>query len=334
MHGQFIWYELTTTDVGAAKKFYPRFTGWGTQPFDADYTMWTNGGAPFAGLFNLTDEMRAQGIPPNWMPYVEVTSVDDSAALATSLGGKVMHGPMDIPEVGRFAVVQDPQGATLAIYKSATGAEAWNGDPVVGKFSWHELMSTDHVKGFEFYRRLFGWEKVNEMDMGGGAMYVVFGKSGKMYGGMFSMTEEWKAMHPFWLCYIHVKDVPRAVAIARQAGAVVQREPMEIPGGVISILGDPQGAGFALHHVSAPAAAPKAAKKSAAKPAPKAKAKPKQKAAAKAKPKSKPKKAAKRRPAKKASRKPAKKAAKRTKSRAVKRARSKPARRRSGKSKK
>ena len=326
MHGQFIWYELTTPDVAAAIKFYPRFTGWGTQPFDNDYTMWTSGGQPFAGVFKLTDEMRAQGIPPNWMPYVEVTSVDDTAALATSLGGKVMHGPMDIPNVGRFAVIQDPQSATLAIYKSATGAQAWNGDAVIGKFSWHELMSTDHVKGFEFYRRLFGWEKVGEMDMGGGAMYVMFGKGTKMYGGMFTMTEEWKAMHPFWLCYIHVKDVRKAVAIAKQAGGSVHREPMEIPGGVISILGDPQGAGFALHHVSAPAAAPKpakkkaAAKKTAAKKAAKSKAKPKKKAAAKAKPKAK----AKAKPKKKAARKPAKKT----------KARARPARRRSGKAKK
>ena len=46
MHGQFIWYELTTPDVDAAKKFYPKFTGWSTQAFDNDYTMWTSGGAP------------------------------------------------------------------------------------------------------------------------------------------------------------------------------------------------------------------------------------------------------------------------------------------------
>ena len=58
MHGQFIWYELTTPDVDAAKKFYPRFTGWGTQPFDNDYTMWTTDGVPIGGLFQLSDEMR------------------------------------------------------------------------------------------------------------------------------------------------------------------------------------------------------------------------------------------------------------------------------------
>ncbi|MFN8581387.1 MAG: VOC family protein [Gemmatimonadaceae bacterium] len=179
MHGQFIWYELTTPDVAAAKKFYPRFTGWGTQPFDNDYTMWTTGGAPFAGLFHLKDEMRQQGIPPNWMAYVESSNVDDTIKKATSLGGAVMFGPQDIPNVGRFVVLADPQGAVFGVYKSANDLRAWDGTPVVGRFSWHELMTTDYQKAFEFYSALFGWEKTGEMDMGGGNMYFMFGKGDK-----------------------------------------------------------------------------------------------------------------------------------------------------------
>jgi uncharacterized protein len=264
MHGQFVWYELTTPDVDAAKKFYPRFTGWGTQAFDKDYTMWTTGGMPHAGLFRLSDEMRQQGVPPNWMPYVEVDNVDESAAKATSLGGAVMHGPADIPGTGRFAVVRDPQGATLGVYKSINRSIAWDGTPVVGRFSWHELMTTNYVAAFEFYRALFGWEKMGEMDMGGGEMYSMFGKGGQMYGGMFNRTADMAAMTPFWLVYIHVKDVGKAVGTATKAGATLIRPQMDIPGGSIAILGDPQGAGFALHHANAEVAA---AKPAAAKPA-------------------------------------------------------------------
>jgi len=268
MHGQFIWYELTTPDVDAAKKFYPRFTGWGTQAFDKDYTMWTTGGVPIAGLFRLSDEMRQQGVPPNWMPYVESSNVDETVAKATSLGGRVVHGPDDIPGTGRFAVVQDPQGAVFGVYKSsnATGG-GWDGTPVVGRFSWHELMTTDYVAAFEFYRALFGWEKVSEMDMGGGQMYSMYGKGGKMYGGMFNRTSDMAGMHPFWLVYIHVPDVGKAVAAATKAGGVVHRPQMDIPGGSIAILGDPQGAGFALHHATAQAAPAKPVAKPAAKPA-------------------------------------------------------------------
>jgi predicted enzyme related to lactoylglutathione lyase len=266
MHGQFIWYELTTLDVAAAQKFYPTFTGWGTQAFDNDYTMWTTGNLPFAGLFHLTDEMRQQGVPPNWMPYVESSDVDATAAKAESLGGRVMHGPRDIPGTGRYAVLQDPQGAVFGAYKPANRSIAWDGTPVVGRFSWHELMTTDYVKAFEFYRALFGWEKVSEMDMGDDGMYLMFGKGDKMYGGMFNRPPAMAGMHPFWLVYIHVKDVASAVATATNGGATIQRPQMDIPGGSIAILGDPQGAGFAVHQVTpqvsiAGTVATKAAKK-------------------------------------------------------------------------
>ena len=281
MHGQYIWYELTTPDVDAAKAFYPRFTGWGTQAFDKDYTMWTTGGVPVAGIFRLTDEMRQQGVPPNWMPYVESSDVDETAAKATSLGGRVLHGPADIPNVGRFAVVQDPQSAAFGVYKSTNPSRAWDGTPVVGRFSWHELMTTDYPKAFEFYRALFGWEKMDEMDMGGGEMYSMYGKGGKMYGGMFNRPPEMAGMHPFWLIYIHVKDVGKAVDLATKAGATVRRPRMDIPGGTIAILGDPQGAGFALHDVTAQAPAAKPAAKKAVKKAAKKAAKTAAKKAAK-----------------------------------------------------
>jgi uncharacterized protein len=267
MHGQFVWYELTTPDVDAARRFYPRFTGWGTQPFDKDYTMWTSGGVPIGGVFRLTDEMRQQGIPPNWMPYVESANVDETAAKATSLGGRVVHGPADIPGVGRYAVLQDPQGAAFGVYKPSTPGRAWDGTPVVGRFSWHELMTTDVVAAFEFYRALFGWEKTGEMDMGDGQPYVMYGKGDKMYGGMFNRSGDMASMPPFWLVYIHVKDVATAVDVATKAGATVHRPQMDVPGGAIAILGDPQGAGFALHHASAQVSAAKPAASKAARKA-------------------------------------------------------------------
>jgi predicted enzyme related to lactoylglutathione lyase len=293
MHGQFVWYELTTPDTDAARRFYPTFTGWGTQDFDKDYTMWTTGGTPFAGLFRLGSDLREQGVPPNWMPYVESNNVDETARLATSLGGKVMHGPEEIPNTGRFAVVQDPQGATFGIYKPVRTSGAWDGNPVLGRFSWHELMTTDYQKAFDFYKRLFGWEKTGEMDMGGGNMYSMYGKGGTPYGGMFNRHGDMMSMRPFWLVYIFVKDVKKAADAAVKAGAMVQRPPMEIPGGgTIAILGDPQGAAFALHADTS--AAKPAAKKAANKAAKKAAKRPKAKAAAKKRPA---KKAAKKRPA-------------------------------------
>jgi uncharacterized protein len=291
MHGQFVWYELTTPDVDAARKFYPPITGWGTQQFDKDYTMWTTSGVPFAGIFRLGPEQRQQGIPPNWMPYIEAGNVDDTARKVTSLGGTVVVPPSDIPGTGRFAVVRDPQGATFGLYKSNTASRAWDGTPTLGRFSWHELMTTDYRKAFDFYRQLFGWEKTgDEMDMGGGNMYFMYGMKGKMYGGMFTRPPEMSGMSPFWMVYVNVKDVKKAVDTATKAGAFVKQPPMEVPGGMIAILGDPQGAAFAVHaggSASATKSAPSAKKR--AKSASRSKAK-----AASSRPR---KKAAKKRPA-------------------------------------
>jgi predicted enzyme related to lactoylglutathione lyase len=288
MHGQFVWYELTTPDVDAAKKFYPPITGWGTQQFDKDYTMWTTRGVPFAGIFHLGPEQRQKGIPPNWMPYVDVDNVDETARKATSLGGKTMHGPQDIPNTGRFAVLQDAQGAVFGVYKSNKSSQSWDGTPVLGRFSWHELMTTDYRKAFEFYRQLFGWEKTGEMDMGGGNMYFMYGK-GKPFGGMFNRPPEMASMPPFWMVYVHVKDVNKAVEATTRGGGFVKQPPMEVPGGMIAILGDPQGAGFAVHQATqqpAAATSPTTAKKPKAAPRPKAEAassRPKAKAASKKK---------------------------------------------------
>lgn len=304
MHGQFIWYELTTPDVGAARKFYPLITGWGTQQFDKDYAMWTVDSVPIGGIFHLGQEQREKGIPPNWMPYVAVDNVDESARKVALLGGRVVHGPEEIPGTGRFAVVQDPQGATFGIYKAKTGRDGWDGTPRLGHFSWHELMTIDYKRAFEFYRQVFGWETTGEMDMGG-MMYFMFGKKGTAYGGMYNRPSEMSQMPPFWMLYVNVKDVHKAVETATKAGGFVKQPPMEIPGGMIAVLGDPQGAGFAVHAVGAGRPASKPAAKTTAKAAsrPKAKAPATRKKKAKAAPAKKKAAAKKKAPARKATKK-------------------------------
>ncbi|MFN8572181.1 MAG: VOC family protein [Gemmatimonadaceae bacterium] len=303
MHGQFTWYELTTPDVEASKTFYPRFTGWGLQPFDADYTMFTNGPAPVAGIFRLSGDMQQQGVPPNWMAYVEVNNVDATAQQATSLGGKVLVGPADIPGTGRFAVVQDPQGATIGLYRSSGASQGWDGAAALGRPSWHELMTDDYKKANDFYGALFGWKSTGEMDMGGGSMYAMFGHEKVSFGGMYNRMKGMEGMPPFWLLYLHVKDVAQAIEAATKGGAKVIRPRMPIPGGTVAILSDPQGAAFALHDAnampmpSAPSSAPAA--KAPAKKAPAKKAAAKKAAAKKAKA-----------PVKKAAKAPARKVAK------------------------
>jgi hypothetical protein len=113
-HGAFGWNELMTTDVEAAKRFYTSLFGWETEDMNntgMKYTTVKVDGKEVAGMMALPEEVAA--MPPAWGCYITVADVDDTAAKVESLGGKLLRPPEDIPNVGRFCVIQDPQGAVL-----------------------------------------------------------------------------------------------------------------------------------------------------------------------------------------------------------------------------
>jgi uncharacterized protein len=248
-YGQFVWYDLMTRDEAAAIAFYKEVAGWGTQPFDGPkpYTMFTNGGTPLGGVMQ-TPPSGPGSAPPNWLPHVAVRDVDATVAQVKSLGGTVHHGPQDIPNVGRFAVIQDPQGAFISVYASSTGAPEPGGVPKVGEFSWHELTTTDQHAAWDFYSTLFGWKKMESMPMGPGSDYQMFGPADQMVGGMYNRLPEMGAVPPNWLCYIRVDDITRAVDAIKRLGGKIMNGPMEVPGGDQVAMGfDPQGAAFGVH---------------------------------------------------------------------------------------
>ena len=117
-HGQFSWNELATTDPAGATKFYTQLFGWTSQEWpmpEFTYTVVRLGGSETGQGGIMPIPPTAKGMPPAWISYVTVDNVDTTVKLAEKLGGKVMAPPRDIPEVGRFAVLQDPQGAAVAI---------------------------------------------------------------------------------------------------------------------------------------------------------------------------------------------------------------------------
>ncbi|MEK7401173.1 MAG: VOC family protein [Gemmatimonadota bacterium] len=320
MHGRFSWYELYTTDTEAAKRFYLPITGWGVQRWDqssADnpYEMWTAAGAPFAGLMPLTDEMKAMGAPPHWLAYVEVKNADETLKRATGLGAKVVWGPETIPQVGVLAIMADPQGAIIAILQPVMASEGFDGTPVLGKPSWHELLTTDYEAAFKFYSAVFGWTKLDAMDVGGGMMYQMFsaGTGTKPAGGMYNRAGPMAKVPPNWLLYMNVRDARGAVGAINRGGGKVINGPMQPPGGDWIVMAmDPQGVAFAVHSLAAKAAPAKPTKKAAKKKAA-------QKKVAKAKPKKSAKKDKKAKKAAKKARKKAKRAAKKAKKKAKKR---------------
>jgi predicted enzyme related to lactoylglutathione lyase len=117
-HGQICWNELMTPNAQGAEKFYGELFGWkakATPMGDFTYHMLSAGGKDFGGIMPMTGPMW-QGVPPHWMMYVAVADVDAAAKKVVELGGKVCVPPTDIP-VGRFAVVNDPQGATFSLFQ-------------------------------------------------------------------------------------------------------------------------------------------------------------------------------------------------------------------------
>jgi len=248
--GRFLWYELMTTDPDGAQEFYSKVVGWGLQRWDSPttkYVMWKRGETPIGGLMELPEEVRKHGAPPNWLAYIGTPDIDKTFEQAVTLGAEAHVRPTDIPTVGRFAVVSDPQGATFALYTPATEPPEETGPPQVGDFSWHELATTDHAAAFGFYHALFGWEKAGEHDMGPMGLYLMFGRKGHTLGGMFNTPAD-TPFPPHWLLYARVDDIRRATDTITAAGGKVAHGPIEVPGEDWIVQGfDPQGAFFALH---------------------------------------------------------------------------------------
>ena len=249
--GRFLWYELLTTDPDAAIAFYGDVVGWGTEPFGAGappYTMWMSAAGPVGGVMKLPAE--AAGAPPHWMAYIGTPDLDATVARARELGGNVIWGPMDIPEVGRVAGLTDPQGAMFAVYTPANEPPPASAN-THGSFSWHELATSDWEAAWAFYSELFGWEKTDAMDMGEGNMYQMYGRTGGApLGGMFNRPPEMPVSA--WLLYAMVPDTGAAADIVSASGGQVLNGPMEVPGGdMIAQCMDPQGAAFAVHSTAA-----------------------------------------------------------------------------------
>ena len=250
-NGRLCWHELMVPNMDAAKEFYGRVAGWTTTVWEGaagPYTMWMNGETPVGGMMTLTEEQQKHGTPPCWLAYVSTPDANGTVAKIKELGGGVIH-EMAVPEVGRFAVVSDPQGGVFAVLEPESDTPGHDGPPEVGEFSWHELATTDWEAAMPFYAEVFGWQESSRMDMGEAGIYQMFGRGAHPLGGIFNKPPEMPVVA--WLMYVRVPDVNVAVETVKELGGKVLHGPMEVPGGdFIASCQDPQGAYFAVHAVT------------------------------------------------------------------------------------
>jgi len=247
MASGFIWYELLTSDPDAAAKFYGAVIGWtcvdSGQP-GMDYRMFRMGNDFVGGLMKIPGDAAASGMPPHWLGYINVPNVDAGIQSIVAAGGAQHMPPMDIPGVGRIAMVADPQGASFYVMTPVGTGQSTSflpGKP--GHGGWHELHARDALTAYEFYSRQFGWG--TERIIAGGPMgdYRIFNTGqGDAIGGM--MTDP-RTPRPHWLYCFNVEDIGAAQLRITAAGGSVLYGPLEVPGGnwILSAT-DPQGARF------------------------------------------------------------------------------------------
>ena len=247
-HGRFVWYELMTTDVEAAKSFYGKVVGWDTRETSMSssrYTLFTVGQVSIGGLINLPQDAKKLGAAPQWVGYVSVDNVDTAVNRVKELGGTIYAPPTHVADLSRFSVVADPQMATFVLIESRDLDRQPPIDPgTLGHVGWHELLATDWEPALAFYREIFGWQKA-VADVGPTGTYQQFSAAGQAIGGMFNRPAT--APVAFWLYYFNVADVGVAADRVRAGRGEILEGPSDIPGGGrVARCTDPQGAMFAL----------------------------------------------------------------------------------------
>lgn len=255
-HGEFIWYELLTNDSDAALAFYSRLLGWqasdsGQPGMDYRILHYRDQDAGeehhVGGVMQLTDDMRQHGARPLWLGYIGVDDVDGTVARIVAAGGRVQMPPTDIPDVGRIAMVSDPQGAPFYVMRGASDqtSSAFSADkPRVGHCAWNELSTTDPEAAKAFYFTEFGWTKDGEMSLGPIGNYEFIRHNG-VIGAIMPTFEAMP--QPMWNYYFRCADIDAAHQAITGHGGTILNGPDEIPGGDWILKGvDPQGALFAL----------------------------------------------------------------------------------------
>lgn len=249
-HGGFIWYELMTGDPEGAKAFYDDLLDWNIgepAPGGLDYRMIAAGEDFVGGVLRLTDEMCREGAHPVWLGYIGVDDVDATIAQLKDLGGKVLLPAFDIPEVGRIAMVADPEGAPFYIMRGAVEDSVSNAfkPDAQGHCSWNELAARNPQQALQFYGQLFGWTSSESMPMGENGDYQFLDAGDTRIGALSPCIDPFRSIP--WLYYFQVADIDRAVTTTTARGGKILHGPHEIPGGDAIIIGsDPEGVSFAL----------------------------------------------------------------------------------------
>ncbi len=240
------WTDVTSTDFPRAAAFYQALFGWDAdvapQPEAGGYTMFSLNGKYVAA--GSPPQEGQEGIPSHWTTYIASDDADATAAKIREAGGTVLAEPFDVFDSGRMAIAQDPTGAIFGVWqaKEHIGAQLAN-EP--GTMNWNECQTTDAAAAAAFYEQAFGVEVKEYPPQEGRPRYDVIEVDGKGVAGIFQINERMGDVPPNWSTIFAVADHDETVARAKELGATVLMEGMDLPEiGRLAVLQDPTGAVF------------------------------------------------------------------------------------------
>jgi hypothetical protein len=243
--GKFVWRDLVTEDPAAVKPFYAALFGWEYEERTAlgsPYTVVKQGGVPIAGISRAQRAVPDQPVS-QWISFLSVANVDGAAEMVKQGGGRIVAGPLDLPRVGRGAVVIDPEGAPLGLLRSTVGDPVDTPAPMPNRFLWTEHLSRQPQAVAAFYARLAGFE-IRKTEVGDRAYWLLRSQDRPRAGVMRNPTT---ADRPVWLAYVQVADPGATAARAAQLGGKVLLAPRpELRNGSLALIADPTGAVLAL----------------------------------------------------------------------------------------
>ncbi|WP_374200798.1 VOC family protein [Streptomyces bambusae] len=246
------WIDLMVPDQQAAIDFYADLFGWQGEVGPAEaggYAVCELKGKPVAGIMAAMnpDGSTPDPMPPAaWTTYLATDDVDETLAAIDKAGGNTVMGAMDVMDIGRMAVVADPQGAVFGLWE----AKSFYGAGIVnehGALIWNELSTTDPQAAGSFYSAALP-VTATPSEMEGAEGYMEFKVDGRAVGGLMNLEKAPPGNRPHWMPYFCVDDTDSVVAAAERAGANVLAPPFDMVAGRMAVLTDPQGAVFSVIH--------------------------------------------------------------------------------------
>jgi len=242
--GKFVWADLVTDDLPAVRTFYTRLFGWTFRQV-GNYTIASNDERPVCGMFQRPRPADRPDAHARWFGYISVASVEKAQRAVRKAGGRVLAAPRKVPGRGEQAVFADAEGAVFGVVRSSSG-DPQDFMPEPGDWIWCELLSRDGKEAAEFYRRVGGYEIIENASGNRRGDYVLV-SNGYARATVRTISKDQEKARPTWLPFVRVKNVRESVALVRQLGGQILVEPdPALFDSKVAVITDSTGAAIGL----------------------------------------------------------------------------------------